>query len=167
MPASMEAAMTVFEGGCLCRAVRFRALGPSLFVAHCHCRWCRAAHGAAFVTWLGVAADGFELMAGGDGLRWFASSEQSRRGFCGHCGTTMLYRSELSPGEVHIALATIDGAADRAPQLHVFTDQAVEWVVLGDELPRYDSDHPGLAKYRAVRAPGDARGAADGPGSET
>lgn len=142
--------MTELAGGCLCGAVRFRAAGPSLFVAHCHCRWCRAAHGAAFVTWLGVRAEGFEVTAGGERLRWFESSPHSERGFCPSCGTTMLYRSELSPGEVHIALAVLDGPPDRAPQLHVFVDQAVEWVELGDDLPRYPSDHPGLAKYRAV-----------------
>ncbi len=139
-----------FKGGCLCGAVRFRAVGPSLFLVHCHCHWCRGAHGAAFVTWLGVREDEFAVTKGDDALRWFASSQQSRRGFCGHCGTTMLYCSELCPGEVHIARATVVGAVDREPQAHVFIDQAVEWVELGDGLPRHAASHPGLAKFQAV-----------------
>lgn len=142
--------MTEFEGGCLCGAVKFRAAGPSLFVAHCHCRWCRAAHGAAFVTWVGVRDDGFTLVDGDDALRWFDSSAQSRRGFCGHCGTTMLYLSLLCPGEVHIARATIASPVDREPKAHVFVDQAVAWVTLGDDLARYATTDPALAKFQAV-----------------
>ncbi len=141
-----------FAGSCLCGAVRFHAQGPSLFCCHCHCRWCRKAHGAAFVTWFGVRAEGFVLDSGQEALRWFASSAPSRRGFCGACGTTLFYTSTLDPGEVHIARAVMDGPVDREPSLHIFTDHAVDWVRLGDDLPRYDSTARGLAKYQAVPA---------------
>jgi hypothetical protein len=43
------------------------------------------------------------------------------------------------------------GPIDRAPQCHVFHDQRAEWVELGDALPRYDTDDPGLEKFKAVR----------------
>lgn len=141
-----------FAGRCLCGAVRFRAAGPSLFVAHCHCSWCRRAHGAAFVTWLGVREDGFELVGGEATVRWYQSTEASRRGFCAQCGTTLFYTSTLSPGEVHIARALVEGPVDREPQGHVFADHAVAWVTLGDDLPRWTSDEPGLQKYRGVPA---------------
>jgi hypothetical protein len=48
-------------GGCLCGGVRFVATGDWRFCAHCHCAWCRRAHGAAFVTWFGVPSDRFAL----------------------------------------------------------------------------------------------------------
>lgn len=139
-----------FEGRCLCGSIRFRAAGPSLFVAHCHCEWCRRAHGAAFVTWLGVREDGFELTTGADTLTWYPSTETSRRAFCSRCGTTLVYASTLSPGEIHIARALVDGPVDREPQGHVFADHAVSWVILGDDLPRWTSDDPGLEKYQRV-----------------
>ena len=47
--------MKEFEGRCLCGEVRFAIGAPTLFFAHCHCRWCREAHGAAFVSWVGAA----------------------------------------------------------------------------------------------------------------
>lgn len=137
-----------FTGSCLCGAVRFRARGPSLFCCHCHCRWCRKAHGAAFVTWLGVREDGFELL--GEAPRWYASSGPSRRGFCNTCGTTLFYASTLNPGEVHVALGVVDGPVDRVPSAHIFTDHAVDWMRVDDGLPRLDSEHRGLAKYKAV-----------------
>jgi hypothetical protein len=145
-----EPSATTIRGACLCGAVRFEADGPSLFCAHCHCRWCRAAHSAAFVTWLGVREDGFRLVRGADRVRWYTSSEHGRRGFCDTCGTTLLYVSGLSPGEVHLARATVAGPVDREAQGHAFADHAVDWVVLGDDLPRWTSDHPGLEKYRQV-----------------
>jgi len=36
------------EGGCDCRAVRYRVLGAPLFVHCCHCRWCQRESGSAF-----------------------------------------------------------------------------------------------------------------------
>jgi hypothetical protein len=137
-------------GGCLCGAVRYEADLPSLFCVHCHCRFCRRAHGAAYVTWFGVKEAGFRLTEGADALRWYASSKQSRRGFCAHCGTTLLFQSQVSPAEMHIALASADGPIDRAPTAHVFFDQRAAWLASGDDLPRLDSDSPHLAQYRNV-----------------
>src|SRR3954469_13247309 len=98
-------------GSCLCGAVRLSAEPPVLFSAHCHCEWCRRAHGAAYVTWLGVEDAKLRIASGEDVLRWYRSSEKSERGFCSTCGTTLFFRSTLAPGEMHIALACIDEAA--------------------------------------------------------
>jgi hypothetical protein len=138
------------HGSCLCGAVCYRATPPTLFCAHCHCRYCRRAHGAAFVTWFGVPESAFELTAGDEDLRWFASSRQSRRGFCSVCGTTLFFASTLEPGEIHIALATTDGPIDQEPRAHVFSDRQVPWIRLGDELPRYTTGDERLTKYREV-----------------
>jgi len=37
---------TVFEGGCLCGAVRYRLTGPPVIAGSCHCRTCRKASSA-------------------------------------------------------------------------------------------------------------------------
>ena len=142
--------MEPFDGQCLCGAVRFAITPPSLFCVHCHCRFCRAAHGAAFVTWVGAREERFAITTGEDAVRWYQSSPQSRRGFCSVCGTTMLYVSTLSPGEVHVARALIPGEIDRAPQAHVFFDHHPAWVDCRDDLPKIDSSNPKLAKYTSV-----------------
>jgi len=105
--------MSPFGGSCLCRAVTFEITPPTLFCCHCHCRYCRKAHGAGFVTWLGAAEKQFAYTAGADLVSWYASSQQSKRGFCSRCGSTMFYVSTLSPGEVHIARAFVDEPVDR------------------------------------------------------
>ena len=142
--------MTVYTGRCLCGMVRYEAMPPTLFFAHCHCRWCRAAHGAAFVSWVGIGADRFRVVAGEPELRWYQSTAHSRRGFCARCGTTLFFASTLCPGEVHVTRASLAGGIDREPQLHCFFDQHVDWAEPGDDLPRHDSNSPGLSKFRVV-----------------
>ena len=46
-------------GGCLCGAVRYEAGWPPNWSAHCHCRDCQRASGAAFATYAGIRQDGF------------------------------------------------------------------------------------------------------------
>lgn len=139
------------EGRCLCGGLRYEVVPPTLFFAHCHCRWCREAHGAAFVSWVGAAEERFRILAGEELLRWYASTEQSRRGFCARCGTTLFFASTLCPGEIHVTRASLPEAIDREPQLHCFYDQHVHWARVGDTLPRYETGAEGLAKYRVVK----------------
>ena len=130
--------MDRFHGGCLCGDVRFSATLPSKWVAHCHCTLCRRAHGAAFVTWVGMDANRCTIDDPQQRLHWYASSPGAERGFCSHCGSMLFFRSERWAGELHIARAQIEGEIDRAPQAHVFWDAHVDWVQLdaSDGLPR-------------------------------
>jgi hypothetical protein len=137
-------------GGCLCGSVRFEGRVPSLFCAHCHCQWCRRAHGAAFVTWVGFRDAAFRITKGTDLVRWYASSNESERGFCTTCGTTMFYRSKVAAGEIHVTLASVDGEVDRAPKAHLFWADHVSWFTVGDDLPKVDRDHPALQKFQVI-----------------
>ena len=139
-----------YVGKCLCEAVRFAANPPTLFCAHCHCEFCRRAHGAAFVTWFGVPENQFRFLSGEDLVTWYASSKQGRRGFCTRCGSTLFYTSSLCPGEVHIALANIQGSIDRPLDAHVFFDAHVDWLEFSDDLPRFDKDSELLEIYKKV-----------------
>jgi len=139
------------SGECLCGAVRFAATPPVVFCAHCHCDYCRHAHGAAFVTWVGVQEDQFRILGGEELVTWYESSKQGRRGFCSKCGSTMFYRSSVCPGEMHIALANVQGSVDPKPQVHVFFDSHVDWFSFGDDLARLDSDSDFLAQFKQVK----------------
>ena len=71
-----------YQGGCLCGAVTFEVALPATFVGHCHCSMCRRAHGAAYVTWVGVPVGMFYLTKGKETL-------VVTRSFCGRCGSPM------------------------------------------------------------------------------
>ena len=126
-------------GGCYCGAVKFSYTDPSLWSAHCHCTMCRRSHGAAYVTWVGVSADRFELTAQ-DKLRWYESSPGAQRGFCDRCGSTIFFQSTKWPGEMHIVRSNIDGDVDREPTQHGYWETHVGWADLGGELPKKSSD---------------------------
>ncbi len=127
--------MTVYEGSCLCGAVEFCYTAPSLWCAHCHCSLCRRAHGAGFVTWVGVDQDRFTLNRDSD-LSWYSSSEDSERGFCRTCGSSLFFRSERWPQQVHIALGNIHSPIDIEPAKHGCWDDHVSWLECNDGLPR-------------------------------
>ena len=44
----------IYEGGCLCGAIRYRTVGPSLFATQCCCRDCQRATGTGHTTIVGV-----------------------------------------------------------------------------------------------------------------
>jgi hypothetical protein len=89
---------------------------------------CQRAHGAAFVTWIGVPEPQLHIVAGRDSVQWYASSADSRRGFCRHCGSSLFFRSERWSGEIHVARANVPGPIDREPEGDVHTDTKVSWL---------------------------------------
>jgi len=88
------------------------------------------------VTWVGVDAAGAEIQDPQAALRWHVAQEGGTRGFCGYCGSPMFFRSERWPGELHIARALFLEPVDREPQSHAYYDTHVDWVALGDDLPK-------------------------------
>ena len=53
----------VIEGGCLCRAVRYRVNGVPVVTSLCHCRTCRLAAGAPSVAWVILRSSDFMFSA--------------------------------------------------------------------------------------------------------
>ena len=98
---------------------------------------CQQAHGAAFVTWVGVPKNQFEFLSEEKHLNWYASSDEASRGYCNRCGTTLLFRSSRWDDEIHVTLANFEQPIDRTPSSHVFYDSHVKWVQLGDDLEQY------------------------------
>lgn len=124
------------QGSCLCGAVRFSAALPAKWVAHCHCSYCRRAHGAAFVTWAGFVADRVSIADDAGALHWYASSPGAERASCGRCGSPMFFRSQRWPDELHVARALFTAAADLVPTVHVFYENQVPWASVDDALPK-------------------------------
>ena len=133
---------TAARGSCLCGAVRFRADLPSKWVAHCHCTYCRRAHGAPFVTWVGFPSGQFSLEPGSESPTWYESSADAKRAFCPRCGSPMFFQSARWPGEVHVARALFADPLDREPSAHVFFENHVPWLQVNDDLPKKISESP-------------------------
>jgi len=122
-------------GGCLCGAVRYAVTGPGRLLCYCHCSSCRRATGAPLVPWGTFARERFRVVRGA--LAEYRSSPPVLRGFCAGCGTPLTYWNAERPGDLDVALVTLDAAATLAPLAHVWVSQKLPWVVLQDGLPQY------------------------------
>src|SRR3954468_8171975 len=60
----MDNKATSHEGGCTCRAVRYRMTSKPLFVHCCHCRWCQRETGSAFALNAMIESDRVHLLHG-------------------------------------------------------------------------------------------------------
>lgn len=127
---------SIARGSCLCGQVRFQATLPTKWVAHCHCSYCRRAHGAAFVTWAGFRADQVSIDQGTLAPAWYDSSPGAARAFCPACGSPMFFKSERWPDEMHVARALFTEPLDRDPTAHVFFESHVPWLSVNDDLPK-------------------------------
>jgi catechol 2,3-dioxygenase-like lactoylglutathione lyase family enzyme len=97
---------------------------------------CRRNHGAAFVTWFGIARERLAIEAGEDRLVHHASSDHGKRSFCGKCGSSLFCEISHHPDQVDVVLANLDGPIDRAPGMHIYFDSRAAWTDVRDELPR-------------------------------
>jgi len=130
--------MTRYEGGCLCKAVRYHADAAPINERVCHCRLCQKAIGAAFNARVLFRIDDVTI----DGpLAMVSSSPDIRRGFCPNCGTTMFSRRDAA-GIVGVTTGSLDDPTVFKPQMHIFTASKQPWVVLDDDLPQYEGAPP-------------------------
>lgn len=129
------------QGGCLCRAIRYRLTGPALFVSQCCCKDCQKATGTGHTTILGVRREQLELMQGTP--RTYRSQGDSGgdvvRHFCGTCGGR-LYTSGTLPGEViMIQAGSLDEPAMIQPESVIYVKDAVAWDYFDPLLPRFEA----------------------------
>ncbi len=127
-------------GSCFCGAVAFEIDLPTLFCGHCHCSMCRRPHGASFVTWTAVPPEQFRIKEGEGELTTYQSSHHGRRQFCRTCGSQLFCWHEgedgTPPKMIDVTLASLHGAIDREPAVHVFYDSRADWTVVHDALPK-------------------------------
>jgi hypothetical protein len=127
------------EGGCSCRAVRYRLTSAPLFVHCCHCLNCQRQTGSAFVINLLIEADRVELLAGDpkavDVPRDDGSMQRIYR--CPTCEVA-IYSEYTSPDVRFVRAGTLDEPRRITPDVHIFTKSKVDWVVLPESVPAFE-----------------------------
>ena len=122
-------------GGCSCGAVHFEAHSAPTFVCVCHCHSCRKATGGAMVPWATFKASDVHITQGHLEERW--SSPGVTRGHCARCGTSLSYRHERRPGEIDLTIESMDKPRSFRPTAHIWVEDKLPWIVIGDDLPQY------------------------------
>jgi hypothetical protein len=121
------------DGGCTCRAVRYRMLSAPLIVHCCHCRWCQRETGSAFVLNALIEADRMESVQGTPDLIDTPSNSGKGQKIarCPTCRVA-LFSTYAGAGEKlrFVRVGTLDEPDRFPPDIHIYTESKQPWVVL-------------------------------------
>ena len=125
-------------GGCACGAVRYECEGEPVLAAHCHCRDCQRASGAAMSTVFAVPRAAFRRV----GLTsTYATTGDSGnpvvRHFCADCGSPLFTDVNVLPDLQFVRAASLDDPAAVSPTMHIYCDSAQPWGKPLDDLPHF------------------------------
>ena len=132
----------MYQGSCLCGAVKFHIHGKLAPIQICHCSQCRKAQGGAFASNIPVQQSAFELLGGNDQLRAFESSPGKQRVFCGNCGSPIYSQTEKLPGVLRIRAGTLEGELPSHPEAHYYVASKANWWDIDDGLPCFPGGKP-------------------------
>lgn len=122
------------EGGCHCKAIRFKIETEPFWVGACYCVDCRKISGAPYVVWAGYETKAVTMLQGTPKV--YSSSEHVNRSFCENCGSTFSYQYKEQTEKIFIPIGAFDDARYFKLEKHVWTSQKLPWIHIIDDLPR-------------------------------
>lgn len=126
----------ILQGGCLCGALRYSTSAPPFAADYCHCRNCQKSTGSVVSVWMDFKAS--QVSWGDSGpLQEYQSSENTRRGFCRCCGSTLSYRDIRHPDYYSLAIVSLDDPEQVQPTYHIHTESQLSWFIITDDCQRY------------------------------
>ena len=122
----------MMEGGCACRAVRYRMTASSLITHCCHCRWCQRETGSAFV--INAVVETSALDVTGETVMVDTPS-QSGRGQkivrCPRCHIALWsHYPQAGTALAFVRVGTLDDPNAMPPDVHIYTSSKQPWVHL-------------------------------------
>ena len=130
---------TVQEGGCPCRAVRYRVNGPPLFVHGCHCTWCQRETGSAFAVNALIETDRIEILQGDPEMTMTPSASGAGQKIirCPACHVALWSHYGMAVGDriAFLRCGTLDDPGTMPPDIHIFTSTMQHWVTLPAGIP--------------------------------
>jgi hypothetical protein len=127
-------ATTKASGACLCASVTYEVSGPLSGVIYCHCAQCRKTSGHYLAA---TSCDRNHLnITNDEGLRWFQSSDEAKRGFCERCGSSLFWRHKDAPS-ISIMPGSLDLPTGLKADAHIFVADASDYYTIDDGLPQH------------------------------
>ena len=126
------------EGGCDCKAVRYRMTTAPLFVHCCHCRWCQRESGASFALNAMIEADRVMNLAIEPELVHTPSDSGlgQKIARCPTCKVAVWsHYAGSGPITKFVRVGTLDAPDLLPPDVHIFSASKQPWVVLPEGVP--------------------------------
>jgi hypothetical protein len=128
-----ESATMYLEGGCDCRAIRYRLTSAPLIVHCCHCRWCQRESGASFALNAMVESDRLKNLGIEPELVLTPSNSGKGQKIarCPHCRLAVWsHYAGSGPVTSFVRVGTLDNPDALPPDVHIFTASKQPWVRL-------------------------------------
>jgi len=126
------------EGRCTCGEIRYRLTDRPLFTHCCHCTWCQRETGSAFVLNAMIESACIEVHHGATEavLTPSASGKGQVIHRCPRCRVA-LWSHYAGAGELiaFVRVGTLEEAAKLPPDIHIFTETRLPWVVIPEGVP--------------------------------
>ena len=139
-------------GGCLCGNVRYEATEKALGSMLCHCRMCQKFSGAPVLGGTTFLTEAVRFTK--NSPKFYPSSHIAERGFCGDCGTAIVYRGLIGVWTkwIMVFTASLDEPEKFPPTYHLGIESSMPWLDIHDDLPRtMCKDSPSLIEaYKSV-----------------
>ncbi len=121
------------DGGCTCRAIRYRMTSKPIYVHCCHCTWCQRESGAAFALNAMIEATRLKVLAGEPEIVNTPSNSGKGQKIarCPICNIAVW--SHYAGGGERVAfvrVGTLDNPNHCPPDIHIFTASKQKWVVI-------------------------------------
>jgi len=126
------------DGGCDCKAVRYRMQTRPLFVHCCHCRWCQRETGTAFALNAMIESDRLSLLAGTPTTVPTPSASGAGQQIvrCPQCWVALWsHYAGAGPAVAFVRVGTLDDPDRLPPDIHIFTASKQPWVLLPPGTP--------------------------------
>jgi len=121
------------DGGCTCRAVRYRLTDAPLIVHCCHCRWCQRETGSAFALNALIESERVRLLSGQPQSVPLPSNSGKGQTVqrCPDCRIAVWsYYAGLGERMSFIRVGTLDEPDRLPPAVHIYTESKQPWVML-------------------------------------
>lgn len=131
--------MDTKTGACLCGAVRYEASPEPDTAYYCHCRDCQIGSGAAYHAAVVAQEASFRITAGkiAEYSKLADSGNTIVRSFCPVCGTPLFWTGDGFPGQVVLAISSLDEPDSITPSREIWTDSAVSWCRIPSDIERF------------------------------
>ena len=124
------------EGGCLCRAVRYRLVAPPLGVYNCHCKDCQRTSGGTHTMSMPVKREHLVVSTGelADFDKRADSGRVVRMFSCARCGTKLWNEPQSAPSILIVKPGTLDDIGWAVPVANIWTSSRAPWVEIDETL---------------------------------
>jgi hypothetical protein len=125
----------MYEGGCLCGAIRFVASGPVGWPHTCSCKMCQRHSGALTLSWVEFPRDAVAWTGPEGAPQVWRSSAKSSRAFCATCGSTLGAIDDAPTIALLLGSFDAPNRKELAPVGHSYISTRPKWwhVVIGDK----------------------------------